>query len=80
MPNLRGASPVGRDDGGLPSEAQSFSSGKPSWEQRGRGDGVGLTYVARQTVDVDRVLPNWWMDNGQRRRAAQSDATPDQVP
>ena len=46
MPNLRGASPVGRDDGGLSSAAQSFSSGKPSWGQRGRGDGVGLTNVA----------------------------------
>ena len=31
MPNLRGASPVGRDDGGLPCAVGSFSSGKPSW-------------------------------------------------
>ena len=31
MPNLRGASPVGHDDGGLPSAAQSFNSDKLSW-------------------------------------------------
>ena len=30
VPNLRGASPVGRDDGGLPCAARSISSGKPS--------------------------------------------------
>ena len=47
MPNLRGANPVGRDDGGLPYAARSINSGKPNRRQRGRGDGVGRPYVAR---------------------------------
>ena len=56
MPNLRGANPVGRDDGDLPYAARSINSGKPNRRQQGRGDGVGRPYVARRKADVDRVV------------------------
>ena len=37
MPNLRGASPVGRDDRGLPYAARADSSGDPLRLRRVRG-------------------------------------------
>ena len=56
MPNLRGVSPVSRDDGGLPYAARSFSSGKPNWRQRGRGSGVDRLCEARQMAATSRVM------------------------
>ena len=47
MPNLRGASPVGRDDGGRSYAARADDKGKPKWSQRCRGEGVGRSYVTR---------------------------------
>ena len=47
MPNLRGASPVGRDDGGLPCAARSISRGKPSWGS----EVVAMESVARTWRD-----------------------------
>ena len=41
MPNLRGASPVGRDDGDVSYAARSISSGKLNWRRRGRGERTG---------------------------------------
>ena len=56
VPNLWGASPVSRDDGGLPYAARSFSSGKPKWRQRGHGSGVDRLCEARRTVATSRVM------------------------
>ena len=56
MPNLWGANPVGRDDGGVPYAARSISSGKPNWRQRGRGERIGRSYEARRAVDVSQVM------------------------
>ena len=42
VPNLRGASPVGRDEGGRSYATQTVGKGRPKWRREGRAESSTL--------------------------------------